>query len=66
MSDTPDTVSTVHKLKQQVDTLTEQQMEALKQATYLGMTSDEAKEYDQRRKRITKMVQELGDLEKAL
>jgi len=38
--------------------LTEEQSKALKSATYLGMTPDQAKQYDARRKEITQLMQE--------
>ena len=65
MSHSSDTVALVHHIKQQIDALTEQQAEALKQATYIGMTPDEAEEYDGRRKKITALVEELSELTKA-
>jgi hypothetical protein len=61
-----DTLSTVHRLKQQIDALTQQQTQALRQATYLGMTTDEAKEYDARRNEITRLARELSSLTQAL
>jgi hypothetical protein len=60
-----DTVALVHQIKQQIDALAEQQPEALKQATYIGMTPDEAEEYDGRRKKITALVEELNEVTKA-
>lgn len=63
--DPSDTLAAVHSIKQQIDELTKQQMDALKQATYLGMTTDEAKDYDERREQITKLIQELVALERA-
>jgi hypothetical protein len=62
--ETSETVEAVHRLKQEIDRLTEQRPKALKQAIYFGMMPDEAKEYDQRRTSITQLVQELGTLEK--
>jgi endo-1,4-beta-D-glucanase Y len=61
-----DTVSAVHQLKQEIDTLTEKQADALRMAVYVGMTPDEAQEYDERRQRITDLVQQLAVLEQAL
>ena len=60
-----DTVSAVHQLKQDIDTLTEKQAQALRMAVYVGMTPDEASEYDERRQRITQLVQELAAMERA-
>jgi len=51
---------TVHRLKEEIDTLNQQQSEALKTATYLGMTPDEAQDYDQRRSLITDLVRQLS------
>ena len=59
-----DTVTAVHRIKQEIDRLTERQAHALKQATYVGMTPEEAKEYDQRRSEITKLLRQLEVLEK--
>ena len=57
------TATAVHRLKQEIDRLSEQQSEALKMATFFGMTSHEAKEYDARRTQITRLVRELRMLE---
>jgi hypothetical protein len=65
MADPTDTLALFHSLKQQIDTLTEQQIDALQQATYLGMTPDEAKDYDERRRQITGLIRELEELQKA-
>jgi hypothetical protein len=58
-----ETAEAVHRLKIEIDKLTEQQVESFRSATFIGMTSDEAKEYDQRRKRILRCVQDLKMLE---
>ena len=58
-------MAAVHRIKQEIDRLTEQQAHALKQATFVGMTPDEAKEYDERRTLITKFIRELELLERA-
>lgn len=60
------TAETIHRLKQEIDKLTEQQTEALKMATYVGMTPDEAAEYDERRGKILQYVQDLKILEESL
>jgi Asp-tRNA(Asn)/Glu-tRNA(Gln) amidotransferase C subunit len=61
----PEHESAVHRLKEEIDWLTKEQSEALLTATYLGMTPDEAKEYDSRRDKILKLVEQLRQLEKA-
>lgn len=61
----PDTVQTIHQLKQEIERLGQQQSEALKTATYVGMTPEEARQYDTRRQKITKLVEELKLLKDA-
>ncbi len=65
---TPDSSSTrdaVHRIKEELDTLVEQQSKALQNAIYLGITPDEDKQCDERRKRMSQLMQQLYDLEKA-
>ena len=66
LRDQSETAEVIHHLKEEIDKLTEQQSEALKTATYLGMTTDEAKEYEQRRERILDYVKDLKMLEESL
>lgn len=61
-----ETAEVIHRLKEEIDKLTEQQAEALRTATYLGMTTDEAKEYEQRREKILDYVKDLKMLEESL
>ena len=58
-----DTMDAVHRVKGEIDRLNGQQSDALKRAIYLGMTTDEAKKYDERRRQIAELVQELTRLE---
>lgn len=60
-----ETAAAIHRLKQEIDKLTVLQSEALKMAMYVGMTPDEAKEYDDRRRRILAYVQDLKMLEES-
>jgi hypothetical protein len=62
-NDPSKTAEAIHRLKQEIGRLTEEQSKALKQAIYVGMTSDEAREYDKRRTRITQLAGQLGKLE---
>src|SRR5436305_1778369 len=55
----PDTKDAVQRLKQEFESLTRQQSEALRRATYVGMNRDEAKKCDGRRENIKKLVAEL-------
>lgn len=59
------TTEAVHALKTEIDRLTNLQSDALKQATFVGMTPDEAKDYDARRDQILGLVQQLATLEKS-
>jgi len=59
------TIGAIHRLKEEIDKLTRQQSEALQLATRVGMTPDEAEEYDQRRKKILEYVQDLKILEES-
>jgi len=64
-SDPDDTVAAVNRVKEEIDRLTEQQSQALKHATFVGMTPEEAQEYDNRRSQITTLLQQLEALQKA-
>ena len=55
----------IAKLRERIQRLTDEQTQALKHATYVGMTAEEAKAYDARRATITRLLQELADLKKA-
>ncbi len=61
----PDPLDTVHQLKEEIDRLTEEQIEAMKMATFAGLTPDEAKEYEERRAKILELVEQLRMLEEA-
>jgi hypothetical protein len=61
----PDYLTTVHRLKEEIDRLTAEQIEAMKTATFVGLSTDEAKEYEERRAKILALVKELGLLEDA-
>jgi hypothetical protein len=64
-SDPDDTVAAVHRIKEEIDRLTEEQAHALKHATFVGMTPEEAQEYDDRRSQITRLLRQLEILQKA-
>ena len=53
---------TLAELKKQIDDLLELQHQALDRATHLGMTTDEAKVVEGRRKQIGKLVDQLAQL----
>ena len=59
------TPPTTVQLKEEIDTLFELQNESLRRTTFLGMTSDEAKVMEQRRKKITALVDQLAQLKTA-
>jgi hypothetical protein len=58
-----DTVGAVNRIKTEIEKLTVIQIEALKTATFLGMTPDDTKQYDARRAEIVKLVELLIALE---
>jgi hypothetical protein len=60
----PETVAAIHRLKQDIDSLGEQQSEALKNATFVGMTPDEVIEYDKRGETRTELIRRLTLLQK--
>jgi hypothetical protein len=64
--DQSETVAAIYKLKQHIDSLSEQQAEALKTTTFVGMTSDEVSEYDKRSEKITEIIRQLMFLQKTL
>jgi hypothetical protein len=60
--DPSSTIDAVHRIKQELDILAEQQSKALQNALYLGMTPDEDKQCNDRRQRIAELVRQLDDL----
>ena len=58
-------IRNIHLLKEEIDQLTAQQLEALRSATFVGMTPDEAQEYDARRSLILEKIEELRQMESA-
>jgi hypothetical protein len=62
-SNSSDTVEAVHRVREEIAKLTEQHSEALRMATYVGMTPNEANVIDERRARILSLVHELAVLE---
>ena len=60
------TSQTIHGLKHEIDKLTTKQTEALQRAVFVGMTPDEAREYDDRRTRISQHIHQLKILEESL
>jgi len=58
------TVPAIHRIKEKIDQLAEEQDKALQTAIIFGMTPEEARAYEGRRKRITQLVEELFTLER--
>jgi hypothetical protein len=58
-------LNTVNRLREQIDRLTGEQIEAMKTATFRVLTTDEGKEYEDRRAKILELVEQLRILEKA-
>jgi hypothetical protein len=55
----------LRRLQVEINSLGEEQMEALSLATTRGMTVDEAEEYDDRHDRIMKLVKKVAKLKGA-
>ena len=51
------------RLRQEIDDLIDEHTEALKRATFVGMTPDDAKMYDARRQTITRLMQQLAKIQ---
>lgn len=47
-------------LKEEFEKLSEDQLRALTAATYVGMTTQEAKTYDERRRRLTEVARRMS------
>lgn len=62
-SEIPNSVDALQRIKHEIERLTSQQSEALKTATFVGMTAAEAETYDARRTRISELVERLRLLE---
>jgi hypothetical protein len=62
---TADTLSAVDRIREEIDRLTREQTEALKSATFVGLTTEDAKVLYRRRLRITELMRELELYEKA-
>ncbi len=63
--DSSDISSALNLIKEEIDKLYAEQNAALKSAAYLGMTPAIAKQYDERRLRITALMQNMMDLQSA-
>jgi hypothetical protein len=58
-------LNTVNRLREEIDRLTGEQIEAMKTATFRVLTTDEGKEYEARRAKILELVEQLRILEEA-
>jgi hypothetical protein len=59
-----DVNTTINRLKEQVERLREEHSQAIKSATYLGVTREQALENDARRKRISALYSQIAELER--
>jgi hypothetical protein len=56
----PDTGRSLRqRIATEITQLSEEQTEAMCRATFLGMTLDEAKQYEERRRRIADLIEQL-------
>jgi len=58
LTDPPVNSTLLSRLASEIHRLTDQQTEALRMATFVGMTEDEAHEFEHRRKQIAELVNE--------
>lgn len=61
-----ETTETILRLRSQIDELTQRQAEALQSAIFVGMSPEQARQYDERRARISALVEQLSSLQKSL
>jgi uncharacterized protein YlxW (UPF0749 family) len=64
-TDPPEHLNAVNSLREELDRLVAEQIEAMKTATFRIATADEDKEYEVRRARILELVKKLRSLEEA-
>ena len=55
----------IHRLRDEIHCLTEEQTDAMETATFIGMTVEEKKAYDARRAKILELLRELRLLDQA-
>ena len=53
---------TIERIKSEIETLKRQHLEALKAATYLGITREGARLQEERRSKITQLMKEFAGL----
>jgi hypothetical protein len=58
-------LNTIHRLMEEIGRLTVEQIEAMKTSTFRVLTTDEGKEYEDRRARILELVEQLRRIEEA-
>jgi hypothetical protein len=54
---------TIHLLQDEIHCLTEKQTDAMETATFIGLTSEETRQYEDRRARIIELIRQLRLLE---
>jgi hypothetical protein len=60
ISDSTESAVLFQRVAAEINRLTERQTEAMQKATVVGMTGDEAKEYNERRSRIADLLEQLA------
>jgi hypothetical protein len=60
-----DTLSAIERLQYEVRALTEQQSQAIRDATYAPMTSEDERQFDERRHRITLLRNQITRLQQS-
>lgn len=61
-----ETNENILRLRSQIDELTQRQAEALQSAIFVGMSPEQARQYDERRAKISALVDQLSTLQKSI
>ena len=64
-SELPEAIVLAQRIRHEIEELTREHKQALERATFVGLTSDEARALDQRRETITSLLRELKLLQGA-
>lgn len=65
MSNSSDSLAVIQRLQEQVMALIDIQYKMLQDAIYLGMSPDESHEYERRRRKITRLLNEISLVQQA-
>ena len=58
-------ITDIHLLKQEIERLIQEQNEALRSAAFIGISAEEAKAQDERRRRISELTRQLRQMQQS-